>query len=187
MSRGLSAARSLCRRPAKAAPEIAQLGRDRGLRRAKGVFVGQSPRLLFQENKWPFDQERYLPVRVLALCHDFTSVSPMRTAFLTLARNASPLNTPKNLPIKQPKNWSETRAAPNLEKSTFRSRMREAIWSTRSRYRMGCPPAVSSMEWASTRLEVGVLAQKIALENNERAALALANRGSRYEMPARFG
>ena len=34
--------------------------------------------------------------------------------------------------------------------------MREAIWSTRSRYRMGCPPAVSSMECASTRLEVGV-------------------------------
>jgi hypothetical protein len=32
-----------------------------------------------------------------------------------------------------------------------------------------------------------MLAQKIALENNERAALALANRGSRYEMPARFG
>src|SRR3954470_19453983 len=32
-----------------------------------------------------------------------------------------------------------------------------------------------------------MLAQKIALEKNERAALALANRGSRYEMPARFG
>ena len=32
-----------------------------------------------------------------------------------------------------------------------------------------------------------MLAQKIALEKNERAALALANRGNRYEMPARFG
>jgi len=32
-----------------------------------------------------------------------------------------------------------------------------------------------------------MLAQKIALENNERAALAFANRGNRYEMPARFG
>ena len=31
-----------------------------------------------------------------------------------------------------------------------------------------------------------MLAQKIALENNERAALALANRGNRYEMPTRF-
>ena len=31
-----------------------------------------------------------------------------------------------------------------------------------------------------------MLAQKIALENNERAALALANRGNRHEMPARF-
>src|SRR3954453_23949490 len=43
------------------------------------------------------DQERYLPVRVLALCHASTSTSLMRTAFLTLGRkNASPLNTPKN-------------------------------------------------------------------------------------------
>ena len=32
-----------------------------------------------------------------------------------------------------------------------------------------------------------MLAQKIALENNERAALALANRGNRYEMSARLG
>ena len=31
-----------------------------------------------------------------------------------------------------------------------------------------------------------MLAQKIALENNERAALALANRGNRHEIPARF-
>jgi hypothetical protein len=68
------------------------------------------------------------------------------TAFLTLARNASPLNTPKNLPFRQPKKWPETRSILNLEESTFRSRMREATWSTRSRYRMGCPPAVSSME-----------------------------------------
>ena len=32
-----------------------------------------------------------------------------------------------------------------------------------------------------------MLAQKIALENNERAALALANRGSIPQSPARFG
>jgi hypothetical protein len=32
-----------------------------------------------------------------------------------------------------------------------------------------------------------MLAQKIALENNQPAALALANRGNRYETPARFG
>jgi hypothetical protein len=32
-----------------------------------------------------------------------------------------------------------------------------------------------------------MLAQKIALENNEPAALALANRGNRYETPERFG
>jgi hypothetical protein len=31
-----------------------------------------------------------------------------------------------------------------------------------------------------------MLAQKIALENDEEAALALANRGNRHEMPARF-
>jgi hypothetical protein len=32
-----------------------------------------------------------------------------------------------------------------------------------------------------------MLAQKIALENNEQAALAVANRGNPYQMPARFG
>jgi hypothetical protein len=32
-----------------------------------------------------------------------------------------------------------------------------------------------------------MLAQKIALENNEHAALAVANRGNRCEIPARFG
>jgi hypothetical protein len=32
-----------------------------------------------------------------------------------------------------------------------------------------------------------MLAQKIALENNEQAALAVANRGNPYETPARFG
>ena len=31
-----------------------------------------------------------------------------------------------------------------------------------------------------------MLAQKIALENDEEAALALANRGNRHETPARF-
>jgi hypothetical protein len=32
-----------------------------------------------------------------------------------------------------------------------------------------------------------MLAQKIALENNEHAALEVANRGHPYETPARFG
>ena len=114
------------------------------------------PRAPPRAKEWRLEQERCFQVRVLALCHASTSASLMRTAFLTLARNASPLNTPKNLPFRQLRNWPETRTAPNSEESTFRSRMREAIWSTRSRYRMGCPPAVSSMECASTRLEVGV-------------------------------
>jgi hypothetical protein len=61
----------------------------------------------------------------------------------------------KKLALRQPKNWPETRSLPTSEESTFRSRMREAIWSTMSRYRMGCPSVLSSMECGSTGLEVG--------------------------------
>jgi hypothetical protein len=58
--------------------------------RSKCSRRGGLPAFCFHENERPFDQERYLPVRVLALCHASTSASLMRTAFLTLARNASP-------------------------------------------------------------------------------------------------